>query len=321
MATNQPNTDDRELKFTRIMKFPRELVFSAWTDPKHLINWWGPRGFCNTFKESDIRPGGKWTFTMHGTDGTDFPNQVIYKEIIKNKFISFDYGTGEPNDPTQFFVTVDFADKGTDTEITMRMVFASQAIRDQVMSENGANEGNKQTFDKLEEELLKITSNVYSIKREFNAPLDLVWKAFTEENQMKQWWGPKGTKIIFAKMDLRPEGVFHYGIQGPDGNEMWAKFVYRDIVPMKKLVYVSSFSDKAGATQPSPFPIPFPMEVLNTTSFSEKNGKTTVTISGFPINANEEQRKTYDSLHESMNGGFNGTFDQLAQFLTKNNNS
>ncbi|MCE3226980.1 MAG: hypothetical protein K0S32_1531 [Bacteroidetes bacterium] len=316
MATTPNNTDDRELKFTRVLKFPRELVFSAWTDPKHLINWWGPRGFHNTFKESTIKPGGKWTFTMHGPDGTDFPNQIIYKEIIKNEFISFDYGSGEPNDPQQFFVTVNFSDQGKNTEITMKMVFASKAIRDEMMSANGANEGNKQTFDKLEEELLKITSNVFSVQREFSAPLELVWKAFTHADQLKQWWGPKGSTVIHSKMDLRPDGIFHYALQGPDGSEMWAKFTYRDIVPNKKLVYVSSFSDKNGTTQPSPFPIPFPLEVLNTASFLEKNGKTTVIISGFPINATEEQLKTFDSLHESMNGGFNGTFDQLEEFLS-----
>ena len=60
------NTADREIVTTRVMDAPRELVFKAWTDPDHLVHWWGPTGFTNTFHEFDLKPGGVWRFVMHG---------------------------------------------------------------------------------------------------------------------------------------------------------------------------------------------------------------------------------------------------------------
>ncbi len=65
--------------------------------------------------------------------------------------------------------------------------------------------------------------------RAFDAPRELVWKAFTEPERMKQWWGPKGFTVIAAKMDLRPGGTYHYGMQAPDGATMWGKMVFREI--------------------------------------------------------------------------------------------
>jgi uncharacterized protein YndB with AHSA1/START domain len=73
-------TADREIVITRILNAPRELVFKAWTDPKHLISWWGPNGFTNTFHEVNIKPGDVWRFTLHGPD--NFPNLILFKEVL-----------------------------------------------------------------------------------------------------------------------------------------------------------------------------------------------------------------------------------------------
>jgi hypothetical protein len=72
---------------------PRELVWKAWTDPKHLINWFGPKGFTNTFHEIDIKPGGVWKFTMHGPDGTDYPNLVVFDKIVRPEYITYTHGS------------------------------------------------------------------------------------------------------------------------------------------------------------------------------------------------------------------------------------
>ncbi len=70
----------------------------------------------------------------------------------------------------------------------------------------------------------------FVISRLFDAPRDVVWKAWTEPERLKHWWGPKGVKIVSCKVDLRPDGVFHYSMRMPDGQEMWGKFIYREIV-------------------------------------------------------------------------------------------
>src|SRR5262249_13815400 len=86
----------------------------------------------------------------------------------------------------------------------------------------------------------------FVISRTFDAPRELVWKAFTEAERMQHWWGPKGFQVIASKMDLRPGGTYHYGMRAPDGSTMWGKFIYREIVRPERIVAVTSFSDEAG---------------------------------------------------------------------------
>lgn len=157
----------------------------------------------------------------------------------------------------------------------------------------------------------------FVITRIINAPLDLIWKANTEADRLAQWWGPKGFKMLKCTIDLRPGGMFHYGMQSPDNSVMWGKFVYREIVPKTKLVFVVSFSDeKAGITR-HPMAPNWPAETLNTLTLSEHEGKTTLTLSGGPINATEEERNMFYSAFEGMNQGFKGTYDQLDEYLAK----
>ena len=148
---------DREIVVSRIINAPRELVFKAWTDPKLLVQWWGPKGFTNTFKEIDVRPGGVWRFIMHGPNGVDYPNMVVFTEIVKPERLVYTHGTGEPGDPGEFHVTVTFSDQAGKTNLTMRSIFASAAERDKVVREYGAIEGANQTLDRLEELLSKLS--------------------------------------------------------------------------------------------------------------------------------------------------------------------
>src|SRR5215468_2760397 len=87
------------------------------------------------------------------------------------------------------------------------------------------------------------SERAFVITRVFDAPLDLVFKAWTEAERLTHWWGPKGFKMLSCKLDLRPGGVFHYGMQAPNGAAMWGKWVFREIVAPKRLVFVVSFSD------------------------------------------------------------------------------
>jgi uncharacterized protein YndB with AHSA1/START domain len=157
----------------------------------------------------------------------------------------------------------------------------------------------------------------FEITRVFNAPLDLVWKAHTEAEHLAKWWGPKGLEMLSAKIDLRPGGIFHYGMQTPDGNKMWGKFVYREIVPKTKLVFVVSFSDEKGGITRHPMAPKWPAETLNTLTLSEKDGKTTLILRGHPINAAEEESNLFYGAFDGMNQGFKGTFDQLEEYLKK----
>ena len=163
----------------------------------------------------------------------------------------------------------------------------------------------------------QIAAKPFVTSRELDAPRDLVWKAFTEAERMKQWWGPKGVTIIASRMDLRPGGTYHYGMWTPDGKEMWGRFVYREIEAPERLVSVNSFSDAKGGLTRHPLAPAWPIEMLSTFTFVEANGKTTFTVTWSPLNPTAEEQATFDAGHAGMTQGWSGTMEQLAAYLAK----
>jgi uncharacterized protein YndB with AHSA1/START domain len=155
----------------------------------------------------------------------------------------------------------------------------------------------------------------FVISRTFDAPRALVWKAFTEVERMKQWWGPKGFTVIAATMDLRPGGTFHYALRAPDGQTMWGRFVYREIVPPERIVLVSSFSDEAGGITRHPLAPTWPREMLSTFTFVEEGGKTTMTVRWSPLDASAEELEAFERGRDGMRAGWGGTLDQFGAYL------
>ncbi len=154
--------------------------------------------------------------------------------------------------------------------------------------------------------------------RVFDAPRSVVWTAFTDSERMKQWWGPKGFTVIAATMDLRPGGRYHYGLRSPDGAEMWGKFVFRQIVPLERIEFINSFSDKSGGTTRHPMHMTWPLEMLSVFTFEEvPRDKTRFTLNWSPWNATAEEQKTFNEGHQSMLTGWGGTLDQLAAYLAR----
>jgi uncharacterized protein YndB with AHSA1/START domain len=152
------DTSAREIVVSRVFNAPRELVWEAWTNPKHVVNWWGPRGFTTTIEEMDVRPGGVWKHIMHGPDGANYPNKSIFKEVVRPERIVYSHGGGREGGPGASFVaTWTFEALAADkTRVTMRSVFPSAANRDFVVKEFGAIEGGRQTLERLAEHLPKM---------------------------------------------------------------------------------------------------------------------------------------------------------------------
>ena len=148
-------TADREIRISRLLNAPVTLVFQAWTQPQHVAQWWGPTGFRNTIHEMTVAPGGVWRFLMHGPDGRDYPNRVVFKEVIANERLVYLHtddidGIHAPGEAAiQFEVTVTFTEQQGKTHIEMRLLFANQALRDRVAHEFGAIDGANQTLDRL----------------------------------------------------------------------------------------------------------------------------------------------------------------------------
>lgn len=142
-------SSDREIIVSRVIDGPRDLVFEAYTNPKHLAHWWGPNGFTTTTRAFDFRPGGVWDFVMHGPDGTDYPNWIEWREIEPPARLVFLHGQ-RSGDERAFLSTVTLVERGDATEVTMRSVFKTKAQRDEVVARYDAIEGGKQTLARLE---------------------------------------------------------------------------------------------------------------------------------------------------------------------------
>lgn len=155
----------------------------------------------------------------------------------------------------------------------------------------------------------------FVISRSFDAPRALVWKALTEPERMAKWWGPKGFPVAAAKMDFRPGGSYLYGMRTPDGGVMWGRFIYREIEEPARIVLVNSFSDENGGLTRHPMSPTWPLEMLSTFSLETEGERTKLTIVWLPINATDEECATFTAAKDGMKQGWDGTLDQLAEYL------
>jgi uncharacterized protein YndB with AHSA1/START domain len=134
------------LATSRTLDYPRPLVFKAWTTPEYLIHWWGPKGFTNTFNECHPKPGGRWRFTMHGPNGADYPNEMVFTKLRSPDRILLTHLTSP-----HFALDVTLEAKGTQTHVTWRQIFETSADLERVRLI--AVEANEQNLDRLEAQL------------------------------------------------------------------------------------------------------------------------------------------------------------------------
>jgi uncharacterized protein YndB with AHSA1/START domain len=147
-APAQSATADREILLSRVITAPRELVFEAFTDVRHLSHWWGPEGFTTTTRAFEFRVGGEWDFVMHGPDGTDYQEWIAWTEIAPPERIALLHGESR-GDPNAFESVLTFAPDGAATRIEMRAVFPTKELRDEAVEKYHAIEGGQQTLNNL----------------------------------------------------------------------------------------------------------------------------------------------------------------------------
>lgn len=317
---NETNTKDREIILSRVVNAPYLLVWQAWTNPEHLDKWWGPNGFTNKTHSFDFKVGGTWRYTMLGPDNTNYPNKIVYTKIEEHSLLAYHHTDDKEQPDIAFDVTVTFEDMGNNkTKVTQQTLMQTAEILRMVVEQFGAIEGGKQHLGNLDIFVMNMQGiKNFTVSREINAPKQMVWDALTKAEHLKHWWGPVGLAMQHTTVDLRPGGLFHYGMAAPDGNMMWGKFTYREIDEPNRLVFTNSFSDAEGGTVRAPFPgLVWPLEVLNELTLTEVNGKTILTLSGYPVNATTEEEQNFGGMFTSMQQGFGGTFDQLDAYLEK----
>ena len=236
MTTVLNETANRELSITRLLNAPPELVWEVWTKPEHITHWWGPVGFTTTTHEMNIKPGGVWRFMMHGPDGRDYPNKIVFIEVVKPELLVYKHSGEEDTEDIRFHVTVNFEKQGDKTKLTMRSLFESAEELERVVREFGAKEGMNQTVNRLEEYLeskqgAQLIDGVIVIERTYNASAEKVWNAITDRDEMKKWY--------FDLAEFKPEPGFEFQFygEGKQGEKFLHLCKVIEVIPKKKLTY------------------------------------------------------------------------------------
>lgn len=228
---------DREIVLTRTFAAPRPLVWQVWTDPAHLDRWWGPRGFTTTTHAMAFRVGGEWRYTMHGPDGTDYPNRMVYTAIVPAERLAYDHDDGTEQ-MTPFHAEAVFADDGPGTRVTLRMVCDTSEQLEGLVK-HGAVEGGEQHLARLGEYVSDLGDPACEIvsTRTFPVPRERVFAAFTDPGQLKRWWGPAGFTNTFHEFDFRPGGMWRFVMHGPDGTNYVNESQFLETVDNERIVF------------------------------------------------------------------------------------
>lgn len=308
---------ENELYITRYYDAPLKAVWEAWTDPKQAAHWWGPRGFTITTHSKDLRPRGNWNYTMHGPDGVDYPNITTYFEVEEQAKLVYDHGANE-NQPPLFRVTVLFSEENGKTKMEMTMALANKEAAEQTAKFIKAAGGNG-TWDRLGEYLEKEESGkeVFLINRSFDAPIDVVFDAWSDPKQIAKWLSPTGTTMEFFEADIRTGGKSFYKM----GNEqftMYGRASYIKVERPHTLIYTQQFCDKDGNVSRHPMAPTWPETMLTHIAFTAIEGDKTLVTVHWEVTgpATAEEMQTFINGRSSMTGGWTGSFDKLENYLT-----
>src|SRR5208282_360490 len=150
---------ERELVITRIFDAPRELVFKAWTDPRHVAQWWGPKGFTNPVCEMDVRPGGALRIVMRAPDGADHAMKGVFREVVEPERLVFTNIAvdAQGNTLLKGLTIVTFVEHGGKTKLTLQTSAAGVAAEAAQMLA-GMEQGWTQSLDRLEDCLANAVS-------------------------------------------------------------------------------------------------------------------------------------------------------------------
>jgi uncharacterized protein YndB with AHSA1/START domain len=319
LATSLMPKDKPLIITSRLLDAPRELVWKVLTSPEHIKHFWGPDGFTNTHKKMDVSVNGEWRFTMHGPDGTDYPNRIIYRELDPPRFMRWDHDNGgEGPVDHKFTAEIELTEEGTKTRIDLRMTEKSIEARDAVAPYAGP--GGRQNLERLAVYIAPMVDekNLFVIERSFPVSQQRLFEAFTRVEDMTQWYAPAGMTTIKAEQDFRPGGTYHYGLSSGQGNEMWGMVTYKEITPHSRLVYLQSFSDKDGNITSHPMAPTWPKQMVTTIEFLRVDPKQTkARISWVYAGVDDTEAATFKAAHDGMTGGWTGTLDALYAHLSK----
>lgn len=304
-------SEKKGLVIERTFDAPVALVWKSITRKEDIKKW------SFDIKEFKLKVGFEFHFDAED-NGVKWIHHCKITAVIPEKKLAYTWRyEGYAGDT---LVTFELFAKGNKTKLRLTHEGLETFPKIPALTKSSFVEGWTNIIGKNLKEFVESTAaknQEFVISRVFDAPRHVVWKALKNPEHMKHWWGPKGFTVKVAKMDFREGGSYHYCMRSPDGQDMWGKFVYREIIKPEKIVFINSFSDEKGGLTRHPKNPNWPLEMLSTFTFEEKGGKTTFTIRWIPYNATEEERQTFDKGRAGMTQGWTGTLDQLDTFLKR----
>jgi uncharacterized protein YndB with AHSA1/START domain len=313
---------DNEIQITRVYNTPAKLVWEAFTDLEHVAKWWGPRGFTITTKSKDFKVGGKWIYTMHGPDGTDYPNTTTYHEIVKHERIVYDHGGNEER-PKLFTVTALFTEKrgpGGKPQTTLSLAFALPTAEEAQQMEKFIRQANGySTWDRLGEYLEEQSTgkDVFEISRSFAADVATLYRMWTDPAHFARWLPPTGATMEFVKADIREGGSARWAMH-MHGQVSYGQVDYLTLRAPSLLVYTQMFCDRDGKPGKPAFAPTYPDKILTTVTFADEGlNQSRVTVRWEILGeATAAERRTFHEMKAGMTMGWGGSFDKLEALLT-----
>lgn len=303
----------REIRLTRIYNAPISLVWQAWTKPEHLAKWWGPRGFTITTHARELRVGGFWDYTMHGPDGTDWPNFTRYHEVVPESRLVYDHGARAADAKPLFRVTATFRDLGGRTELDIVMLLESPEVARETRVFIKMAGGNS-TWDRLAEyvEQQHTQREVFVIARSFDVPVERLYDLWTTPEHVAQWLPPVGFTMAFTQADMRLGGHAAFVMQN-GSHQMHGRFTYHEMQRPDRLVYTQCFTDAAGEIARHPGAPVWPAYLRNTVTFTpEGDLQSRVTVcTEVEGEASAEELAAFIAERGGMTKGWTGSFDKL----------
>lgn len=230
-----------EIVLTRHFRAPRALVWQAWTDPRHIVRWWGPSRYTAPHAEIDLRPGGALRFDMQGPDGRILPSIGTIDEVVPEGLLVFTMRMeqqGAVVAEVQQTITLQDVDGGTVLELHVRVLHATEACMGPISS---MREGWNQALDKmLSYTVTAAAERELVVTRRYRAPIETVWAAWTAPEHLERWWGPIGFTTTTSRFELAPGGQWVHTMHGPDGTDYPNVVTFREIVPPRRLAYAQS---------------------------------------------------------------------------------
>lgn len=296
--------DRLEVMITRRFEAPRMMLWAAMTDPVLIPCWWGPRELTTTVEKLDLKPDGEWRFIQKDASGKEFGFHGVTKSIVPLERIvqTFNFeGIPPGHEVVQTMMLKD--GDGDTTELTQ---IAQYKTLDDLegMIQSGMESGMRESMDRLAE--LTNPKKELTLVRVFDAPRELVWKAWTDPKLMAEWWGPTGFSNPLCEVDARPGGAIRIEMKPPGGPSSPMGGIFKEVVPPERLVFTATaFFDEKGENPG--------LENLNTITFEEAGkGKTKVTLKVTVL----KFMPAFKAPLSGMEMGWRQSFEKLAVLVT-----